>query len=99
MSPADVSFQYALALREGATAGPPPAEAAELAETGATAVSGVWPEPTNPLCQIDGPVARLLKGLLPSPRDRDAIGDIVSCQRGYDRQRGDTKVMKLACRG
>jgi hypothetical protein len=73
MSPADVSRQYALALREGATVGPPPAEAAELAETGATPVSGVWPQPTNPLFQIDGPVARLLKGLLPSPRDRDEL--------------------------
>jgi len=51
MSPADVSRQYALALREGATAGPPPAEAAELAETRATAVPGVWPQPASPLLQ------------------------------------------------
>jgi hypothetical protein len=81
MSPADVSRQYAQAAREGATAGPPPAEAAETGATAsrepgravAAALSNVWPQPTNPLFQIDGPVARLLKELLPSPRDHDEL--------------------------
>jgi hypothetical protein len=84
MSPAHVSYEYAQAVREGATAGPPLPEAAERAETGATAsqhsgqagtatLSGVWPQPTTPLFQIDGQVARLLKGLLPSSRDHDEL--------------------------
>jgi hypothetical protein len=84
MPPDVVAREYARAVREGATASPPPAEAAEPAKTGAAAsqepgqagaaaLSGVWPQPTNPLLQIDGPVARLLKGLSQSPRNDDEL--------------------------
>jgi hypothetical protein len=59
-------------------AGPPSATGApEPGEAGAadiwSAISGVWPQPRTPLFQIDGPVARLLKGLPQSPRNHDEL--------------------------
>jgi len=77
MPPDVVAREYARAVRE---AQPPvrrrlkrqnrrktgAAASQEPGQAGAAALSGVWPQPTNPLLQIDGPVARLLKGS-PSP--------------------------------
>jgi hypothetical protein len=54
-----------------ATAVPEPGEAG-AGEIWST-ISGVWPQPQNPLLQIDGPVARLLKGLPQSPRNHDEL--------------------------
>jgi hypothetical protein len=55
----------------GARAAPEPGEAGAGDIWGV--IFGVWPQPQNPLFQIDGPVAQLLKGLPQSPRNHDEL--------------------------
>jgi hypothetical protein len=55
----------------GARAAPEPGEAGAGDIWGV--IFGVWPQPQNPLFQIDGPVAQLLKGLRQSPRNHDEL--------------------------